>query len=257
MSRRPALLLALIASFAVVACQATPAAPPLTDPKEIMVKSVESLQNVKTMQLKGTFTGSVSAQQMGNFDLSSVKLDLGLDVEGKKARMTLDAPSLLGTNLDLIALTDSVYLKMTGPLAGMAGVDTTGKYTKMPIDAGAVPEEATDPSKAIAELRTQLDQLPKAPEKLPDEQCAGTDCYHIRISMSGAELSQLAPGAESQVGSVAFDMWTRKNDLRPGRFAFTVDAGAQGNMTGTFDVTYDQSLDIAAPPADQVAPASQ
>ena len=49
-------------------------------------------------------------------------------------------------------------------------------------------------------------------------------------------------------------VWSRKNDLRPAKLAFGIDAGAQGTGTLTFTITYDQALTIAAPPADQIAP---
>lgn len=249
MPRRPALAVAIVAMFALIGCQAAPAAPPLTDPREILVKSVESLQGVKTLVLKGTFSGSVAAEGMGNFDLSSLTLDMSADIAAKKARIQFDAPSILGTNVDVIVADDSVYMKILGPLAGFAGMDTSGKYTQIPADTAG--EEATDPTKAIAELREGLNELPKAPEKLADERCGDQDCYHVRISATGEDLGSLSSGAEA-LNSAAIDIFTRKNDLRPARITFSVDAGAQGNATGTFEMTYDGTVDIQAPPADQV-----
>jgi hypothetical protein len=255
MPRRLALLVAIIAAFALSACNTAPAAPALSDPKEILLQSVASLQNVKTVQVRGTFGGTVTAEGMGNFDLSTVTLNAAVDVEGKKTQLTVDAPTLLGTNVDLIVLPDNIYFKLVGPLAAFAGLDATGKYTQMPVDAGMIPDDATDPTKAIEEFRTQLAELPTSPEKLADERCGDTDCYHVRIAFSEQDLQELAGDASEQVGSASFDIWSRKNDLRPARMGFAVDAGPQGHVTGNFDLVYDQSVNISAPPADQVAPA--
>jgi hypothetical protein len=252
MPRRLLIFLALTATLAVVACSSTPQAPTLTDPKEILVKTVASLANVKTATIKGTFAGSVNATGTGAIDLSTVKLDLAVDVPAKKTRLTVDAPTIMGTNLDLIVADGNLYLKVLGPMAAFLGSDATGKYTKTAADTGTVPGEASDPAKVIEELRKAIDDLPKAPEKLADEQCSGQDCYHVRIALTAAELGAMAEGAE--MGAVSVDFWTRKSDLRPGRISFAMDMGAQGNVTGTFDFAYDQGVNISAPPADQIAP---
>jgi hypothetical protein len=251
MPRRLLIFLALTASLAVVACSSTPQASPLTDPKEILVKSVASLATVRTATIKGTFSGSVNATGTGAFDLSSVKLDLAVDVPAKKTRVTVDAPTIMGTNLDLIVADGNLYLKVLGPMAGLLGGDATGKYMKTAV-GDTVPDEATDPTKAIEELRKGIDQLPKAPEKLADERCGDQDCYHVRLAMTADELGELAEGAT--MGSLSVDLFSRKNDLRPAKISFAMDLGAQGNVGGTFDFTYDQGVNISAPPADQIAP---
>jgi len=253
MPRRLVLLLAAFASLAIVACNSAPAAPALTDPKEILTKTVTSLTNVKTIHLTGTFGGSVAAGSMGNFDLSSVKLDASADVAGKKVRLNLDAPTLLGTAVDVIAVDNSAYLKIVGPLAAMAGANASGKYTKMDAGSGDVPQEATDPAKAIAELEQELAKLPKPPQKLADEKCGDTDCYHVQLALSADELAAVSGGSADAAGSVTLDVLTRKNDLRPARIAFTFDGGTSGTVTGTFELTYDQAVNISAPPADQIA----
>jgi hypothetical protein len=252
MPRRLLIFLALAASLAVVACSSTPQAPALTDPKEILVKSIASLANVKTATIKGTFSGSVNAGDTGTFDLSSVKVDLAVDVPAKKTRVTVDAPTLMGTSLDMIVADGNTYLKVVGPLAGLVGGDATGRYLKTAAGE-TVPDVATDPTKAIEELRKGIDGLPKAPEKLADERCGDQDCYHVRLALTGADLATLGAG-DGEIGSVSVDIWTRKSDLRPAKITFSLDMGAQGTVGGTFEFTYDQGVNISAPPADQIAP---
>jgi len=100
LTRRVLALLAALAFF-VVACGGAPAASPISDPKEILAQSTAALANTKTVTMNGSFGGTVQAQGVGAFDLSSIKLNMALDIPNKKVHVTLDAPTLLGTNLDL------------------------------------------------------------------------------------------------------------------------------------------------------------
>ncbi len=251
MPRRLLGLLMLAASLAVVACNSTPPAPALTDPKEILVKAVESLSTVKTATIKGTFAGTVKAGDSGTFDLSSLKVDVAVDIPAKKTRVTIDAPTFMGTNIDMIVADQQVYLKVVGPLASFIGGDPTGKYTKTAAGA-TVPGEASDPTKAIEEVRKGIDALPRTPEKLPDERCADQDCYHVKIALTGADLKTLGLG-DGSTGDLTLEVWSRRNDLRPAKISFSFDMAAQGTVTGTFEFTYDQGVNITAPPADQIA----
>ena len=94
MIRRLALLpIALLAvlSLVLAACGATPpAAPALTDPKEIVTKGVTSLAEVKTFEFTGSFTGLVKVPQMGDFDLSTVKMAGAIDIANKSLKFSLD-----------------------------------------------------------------------------------------------------------------------------------------------------------------------
>ncbi|HEY7969240.1 MAG TPA: hypothetical protein VID95_04540, partial [Candidatus Limnocylindrales bacterium] len=84
MSRRSFLapLAALIAILAIVlaACSSSASqAPALTDPKEILTKTATSLADVKTVEMTGSFSGSVKANQLGNIDLSTMTLSAAMD----------------------------------------------------------------------------------------------------------------------------------------------------------------------------------
>jgi hypothetical protein len=100
LTRRLALLpIALVAvlSLVLAACNSTPAAPALTDPKEIVTKGVTSLTGVKTFEITGAFTGSLKAAQLSSLDLSTIKMSAAVDVASKAAKFSLDAPTLVGT----------------------------------------------------------------------------------------------------------------------------------------------------------------
>lgn len=255
MTRRLFSALAVLA-LALVACS-SPAAPALTDPKEILSQSVLSLKDVKTIDIKGSLSGSVTQEGMGTIALDGTTLAMAMDIAAKKASLTLDAPSFLGTKIEAIVIDRTAWFRILGPLASFAGADASGKFTK--TDVGEVgtstPADPAEIQKTVDELKAALDKLPSAPTKEADEKCGDTDCYHVRFSLTSEQLAQMGAAEASTVpGSITFDYWARKNDLRPAKIALGVDAEAQGSVTMTFDITYDGTITVNEPPADQVAP---
>lgn len=252
MRSRLAALLIIVAAF-VAACGSTPAAPALTDPTEIITESAGSLAEVKTFAIDGTFSGSVSAEGLGDFDLSSMTLKVATDVEAKKASVTFDAPTLLGTKLDLIATEAAAYLKVAGPLGSFIGADTSGKWTKMPVEdaADGAVDTATDPAKMAEEVRKAIDELGVTPTKLADEKCGDVDCYHVQLAVTGADIEKLGQDAEG-LESLTIDLWSRKTDNRPAKLTLAASAADMGDIGATFTMTYDGAVDITEPSPDEV-----
>ncbi|MBA2381433.1 MAG: hypothetical protein H0V73_04905 [Chloroflexi bacterium] len=258
MTRRLAFLpIALVAVLSLVfaACSPTPAAAPaLTDPKEIVTKGVTSLVDVKSFEFTGTFTGNVTAAQMGNFDLSTIKLAGAVDVANKTAKFNLDAPSLLGSKLDAIVVGDAAYYKVSGALAaGLKG--SADKYTKVPVPtaSGDPAAAATDITKLVAQLQTSLAMLPSPLTKGTDEKCGDADCYHVTTTVTGAQLQALGAGSTAD-GDLKFDLWTLKSNYRPAKIGLSMTSASLGTFGFALDIKYDVSVSISAPPADQVLP---
>ena len=257
MTRRPLALMlaALVASLVVIlgACNSTPAVPPLTDPKEILTKALTSLPSVKTFEFTSTFTGTAKIPQLGDIDLSTVKLTGALDAGNKKAKASLDAPTFLGTKIDALLIDKTAYYKVAGPLA-IAFKATSDKYTKVDVPASSdnPTGNVTDMSKAVTQVQQWLDKLPQPPVKQADEKCGDQDCYHVTIKVSAADLKTLDPTASSLNGEFAMDVWTRKSDYRPAKLVLTVTTPDMGTFGMTFELTYDVSVSVDAPPADQV-----
>jgi hypothetical protein len=256
--RRLALLpIALVAvlSLVLAACASTPpAAPALTDPKEIVAKGVTSLTAVKTFEFTGSFTGSVKVPQMGDFDLSTVKMAGAIDVPNKNLKFSLDAPTLLGTKIDAVVVGNTAYYKVSGALAGMLG-GTPDKYTKseVPTASDDPVAAATDITKAVAEIQAALAKLPTPPTKAADEKCGDQDCYHVTMKLGAADLKALDPTA-SVNGDLSFDIWTRKSDNRPAKLSFSATSVDMGAFGMVLELKYDVPVSVAAPPADQIAP---
>ena len=259
MTRRFSLsLLAILATLAVVlgACASTPpAAPALTDPKEILTSAVTSLKDVKTFELSSSFSGTVKVPNMGDFDLSTIKMTASVDIANSKAKFNLDAPTLLGTKIDALAIGNTTYLKVSGMLGTMLGAGAD-KYTKneIPTPSGAPSANPADVVKLVADIKAALDKLPTPPTKAADEKCGDQDCYHVTTKVTAADLKALDPTAAAVDGDISVDLWSRKSDYRPAKLAFPVTTAEMGTFGITLDLKYDVSVSVDAPPADQIAP---
>ena len=91
------------------------------------------------------------------------------------------------------------------------------------------------------------------PQKLADEKCGDTDCYHVQLALSCQDLAALSSAAASsgtQLNSLTLDLWTRKNDLRPAKFAIGADATGDAAPSGAVN------QNLVPPPSSLDAPIS-
>ena len=200
---------------------------------------------------------------MGAPDLSTTTLSADMDIPGKKAKFNLDAPAVLGTKVDAILLDNVGYVKITGLLAGMAGM-TPDKYTKSDLptpsadpSAPASVGDAAQVAEAVTKLNDALGKLPTPPTKGADQACGDHPCHVVTLKVTSGDLQSLAPSAATTVGAtgdLSLDVWTRKNDLRPAKIVFAITSPDIGTVGITLDLKYDGSVSVAAPPADQIAP---
>lgn len=259
MIRRFALLpIALLAVVSIVlaACSSTPQAPALTDPKEIIAKGATSLTSVKTVEFTGTFSGSVNVPSMGAMDLSTIKMAGAVDMPNKTAKFSLDAPTLMGSKVDLVVAGGVAYIKVGGLLAGMMGGGSADKYSKTDVSSSVSDPfgMVTDTTKVTTQIQEALAKLPTPPTKGADEKCGDQDCYHVTIKLTAAEMQALSPGSAGLDGDMTFDMWTRKGDYRPAKLSLSATSSQMGTFGMVLELKYDTAVSIAAPPADQVAP---
>jgi len=245
------------AAVAFAACSSgTPAAPPLTDPKEILTKSVLTLKDVKTFHMQADVSGAIKMDLSGSgspasIDLKGTTASGDLDIANKKAHVNLSAPALLNVTADIIVIGNDTYTKVSllGP-----------KYTKTTsTDSGDPAAVAGDPQKAIDEINKFLNTPGVAPTKQADEKCGDKDCYHVSMNLTSDQLSgvtgSLGSGAPTGTGTI--DVWSQKNDLRPAKVAISANAGDQGTVTVTLTLSnYDAAVTINPPPDSDVAPAA-
>ncbi len=270
--RARATLVALmtLGALAAAACGGGSTAPALTDPKEILVKSVETTQKAKSVHLRldvsgklalgdlgglfGGLPGSSSAPTAspgsgGSIDVTGTSAEGDVDVARGRVRIGFTAPSLLNLTGEIIAVDQEAYLKVS--LLG-------DKYQKLGGSGATSPSPSpTDPAAMLDDLRTQIDKLKTPPTKLADEKCGDTDCYHVQVKLDSTDAAPLASLAPGMTGTGTLDVWVRKNDLRPSQLVLVADAGTSGNLKLTVTLSgWDSSVDIQAPPADQVSEGS-
>jgi hypothetical protein len=260
MFRHRSLRLALGASVlaVVAACGgATPAAPALTDPVDILVQSVETLNDVKSFHADVAVSGTVNVDMMGTgqataFPLDNTTATLDVDVENKNAKATFTGgPALMNIGAEFIQIGDTSYTKtsLSGP-----------QWQKSESESGAV-DEATDMTEEdIASLREELSKPEVAPTKGEDVACGDKQCYQVTIELSSDELQSL--GGELPTDQIPTDIGEanvtvtfqiEKDTLRPAAIDVTADLGSQGNVTINVDFSnWDEPVSIEAPPADEV-----
>ena len=255
MSRRPALLVALITSLALAACASAPAAPPLTDPKEILVKSVEALAKAKSVHLAASLTGTFNGDLMGSGQATEFRLDGttaegDLDIAGKKFRLSFSVPAFLGLNGELIQVGQNTYVKTS--LTGAKYQKETS--AELPVD------EVTDPAKAGEGIRQFLELPGITPTKVADATCGDNkDCYQVEIDLSSEDLAALessvpAAGADLDDAAIKMTFGVEKETLRMSKLVLSVTAGTQGSADLTLNMTkWDEAVTVNEPPADQVS----
>ncbi len=251
MLRRFTLLLAA-ATLTLSACGGAPA---LTDPKEIATKSLLALKEVKTVHLKADLSGTVAVPGFGggggssNLSLQGTTLEGDLDIAGKKAKVSVAVPALLGFTADAVFVDQTIYYKLGGVLGG--GSD---KYQKQEASGSGATEAASDPQKAIDDLKAYLDRPGVAPTKQPDEKCGDKDCYRVSLTLESSDLTDaLGSAAPGLTANGVVNVWVQKSDLRPVKFTIGANTGDQGTIELTIELSrFDAGVSIDAPPADQV-----
>jgi lipoprotein LprG len=255
---RRLLFLMTAATVALAACSSgTPAAPALTDPKDILTKTALTLKDIKTMHLHADVGGSVKLDLTGSgnaapLDLKGTTADGDIDITNKKFHLSFGAPALLGLAADIIVIGDTTYTKVT-PFLGE-------KYTKSTSDSTSDSvSDVTDPQKTIDEINKFLNTPGVAPTKAADEKCGDKDCYHVTMNLTSEQLGGITGGLGSgaPTGTGTLDIWTQKNDLRPAKIAIAANAGDTGTVTVTLTISnYDAPVTVNAPADSDIAPAA-
>ena len=256
-------LLVLIAALSMVlAACGSPAAPALTDPKDILSKSIVALQGTKSAHIHVDLSGSIKADLTGSgstapLDLTGTTADIDVDIANKGLHFAAAVPALLGVTLDVIVVGSDTYTKVSLLGAKYKKSSTAALASLVPASAGAIASgNVTDPQQILADVKTALDKLATPPVKGADEKCGDQDCYKVSLAITAADLASAGQALGTNLAATGtVDVWVRKNDLVPAKALVTVNAGDQGTLTLTLTVSnVNGSMTIAAPPADQIDP---
>jgi hypothetical protein len=250
MHRRSLALPALLVAAAIAAGACGGSTPALSDPSEILTKAVESLQKAKTVHMEATVDGTLSLDlmgtgQAGEVTLTGTKLTADVDIEDGNLEASLAVPAILGLTADVVVVGDDTYTRtsMTG-----------AKYQKSSTSGSGLPVDPTDPEQSLKDLQEWLSKPEVDPKKLDDASCGGESCYQVSIDLAADELGDLIPEAGDMGGAaVVLTILVEKDSLHPASMTFDITAAELGDLTLTLAFSkWDESLDISAPPADEV-----
>ena len=243
----------LIAALILAACQGQPVTL-LTDPDEILAAAATTAAAATSVHVDVAVDGTVALDPLGTgsaapIDLRDTTLNADLDLRNGKTRATFAAPALIGLAGEVI-VADAVYLKST--LSGP-------KYRSTPIEG--TPQS---PLKGLTDLLARADL---APTKGADAPCPGGTCYTLDVKLDAAELGALLGGVtlpsdlpvpvpDVSVSTVDLTLHIEQRTTRLADAIATIDLGDTGTITlqATF-TKWNESVQIAPPPADQVDPA--
>lgn len=273
MTRLPKPALALMAVTAIVfagACggnSGTPTPPPITDPSEVITKSVAVVPAVKSLHLKLEVSGKVNTGALtggssgglglsGNFDLSGTTVEGDVDVTKVATDLKFAVPGVLGLTGEAIVVDGNLYYKtsLTGDKFTQSKLSDT-----VPVSIpspGAL--ASADITSGIASLRKSLDDAGAKATLLADDQVNGKDAYHVSISVPVDKINaMLAQSGSATAGltldSASVDYWAYKDSLLPAKISIVGSAGTLGNLSLTLTLTdYGKSVTVTAPAASDI-----
>ena len=234
----------LVAAIAMGACGS--AKPDLTDPAQIVTKSVESLQQAKSVHFEATIEGTVVGDLMGTgqggqISLVGTTLRGDVDATGKNVHVSAAVPALLGLTADIVVIGPDTWTRISvlGP-----------KYKKSATTATAGP---ADPAAVIDTLKEWLAKPEVSPTKKDDATCGSKKCYQIEIDLSASDLQSLVAGQDLGDASAALTILVEKDTLHPAVATVHVTGAKVGDLTFTLTLSdWDKPVSITAPAADQV-----
>lgn len=261
-SRAHVIVVALVATLVVAACQSQPAQL-LTDPKAILGAAAATAATATSVRVDLRATGAIAIDPLGTGAGVPVKLDgttatADIDIAGRDTRATFSVPGLLGIAGEIIAIDGTSYLKstLTGPQYQVTDV----------IDPGATGSEP--PEGMLDGLVDLLSRPGLDPVKGDDAPCAGGTCYTITIALTADELAALGAGDLQlptdlpiplpDLAGATVDLTIRVEQTTTRLSGLTADLGLGDIGEVSTELTFSkwgEPVSIAAPPPDQIAPA--
>jgi hypothetical protein len=287
--RRPARLAALIAlgaaaAIVLAACggsSSSPTAaggPPLTDPEQILARSLSALNDAQTFHLSGTLSGTLEADLTNSgtdsaIDLQGTALTADADVPNERASLSISVPALLALKVDYIQIGPDTYSRNS--LSGSSwthssqAADASSPPSAAPTPrriGGATPAPTTGPLSPaptpaasldlVGQITAGLDNLPNPPTKGPDATCGSKTCYTILLSvpLGGGDASGLGlPLPSDANASVTVTLSIEQDSLLPVHAVAQINGGANGTFSLSLSLSkFNEPVSISAPPADQV-----
>jgi hypothetical protein len=272
---RSPLVGAMIALAAVIAgCgggAATPAQSLLSDPGQIVTRSLARLEASTSLHLDGTIGGSVDAGTLsslaggGSLGLSGkIKLDGSsfsgdVDMANGALRVSASLPSLFGAAAEIIYVDGYVYTKVTTPVSPADEKYSKSKVATELLIPSAAPEASFRFVDALRLMESALGPVASTAILLGQGTVDGRAAYHLLATVPADVVSQAlslaggtsATGLSLEVSPV--DYWVYVDGLAPAGLDMRVTSPTSGSLTVAVTMTgYDRNVTISAPPDSQV-----
>jgi hypothetical protein len=251
---------ALVFSFAACSSSGTPAAPPISDPNEIITRSANGLVGVQTLHLEVNVTGSVNGSGLGSaggmLGSGAIKLDGttvtgDVDIQKRAVHITASVPALFGITADIIEVDGYQYMKTSigGPKYSKS------KTADTPLLGTAAPGATLDISKTVNSVKSQLEAAGSTAKLVGTEKVDGRDAYHVSVSVPvsyiNGQLGALGSTTEGiSLDSASIEYWVYTDSLNPARAEVKAASAKAGSIAVTVNLTkYNQPVTITAPAA--------
>jgi len=242
----------------------------LTDPADILTQGAQATANGDSFHLSVSASGGSGAESgMGmGMSLDGVTVDGDVDVANKSAHVAFELPGMFGLSGEAIVIGPDTYV-----LTSLTG----DKWVHMTSDQTDGDQSGHEPPTAD-EIATKVDEFLATEgvtaEKLDDAPCGNDTCYHVQVTVSSETLLQhyldnMGSGGDMGIlgqlgmgqmdpadllrGPLVVDLLFQQNGLWLRGVSVGAEAGGlQGTSLTVVFSNWNQSVNISAPPADQV-----
>ena len=227
----------LAAATMVLAACGSPAAPALTDPKDILSKSIVAPPGPQDRPHPCRPVGLDQGRHHRQWSKRADRPDRHHRRPGRRSRRQGHRTSARRYRpCSASPWTSSSSGPIRTPRSACSGRSTRRSSTAdlaslVPSGAGVLGSGShTDPQQILNDVKAALDKLATPPVKDPDEKCGDQDCYKVTMAITAADLSSGGDALGAGVtGTGSVDVWVRKNDLVPAKAVVTINAGDQGH----------------------------
>ena len=242
----PAALVALALAGVLVACGT--AAPALSDPDDIISQGMKATSQATSFHVDVQVTGTVNIEQTGGtFNLEGTTAAGDFDVPGKLARLSFNAPGLMGLTGEVIQIGSDSYVKTSLTGAQYMKSTTTG--------ADGV---QTNPDELFKQVSSFLDKEGVETAKKDDVDCGDAKCYAVTLTVPSSLLADAGSSSGVDIGqfigdSVVLNLQFDRQSLRLSSASTDIDAGTVGKFGLSVTLSkYNEGVQVSPPPSDQV-----
>ena len=235
-------------ALGIVLAACGPSAPALSDPNEIISQGMKATGEATSFHVDIQLTGTLSIEQTGgSFNLDGTSATGDFDVPNKLARLTFNAPGILGLTGEVIQIGSDSYVKTS--LTGTQYMKSTTTA------AGSV---QTDPDEILNQVSGFLDKEGVETAKQDDVDCGDAKCYAVTLTVPTSVMAEAGSSSGVDIGeflgdAVVLNLQFDRNTLRLTRVATDIDAGDVGTFGLAVTLSkYNEGVQVSPPPSDEI-----